>query len=332
MTYPGEGGPPPYEPAPDDFVSRSAQAERHIPRQPIAPYPTYQPYPPLPPTRRGGPPWFVWAIAGCLGMFVLVVLGCAVISGTLAGIAIRHTPHAEQSATSTQTFTIGSARPSLVVGDGVGDVKIVAGASGAITVTATKVARDSSNDAARRDLDQIQVQATQSGDTIEIRTLFGADQATALGKDRRVDLVVEVPPTTNVRASLTTGALTMSGVGGLVQATVITGNVEFDGVQFADGSWVRVTTGRIDLRGALAPTASLDVEVTTGEARLTLPPATAAHLTADVTTGSIAVQGWPITPTRDNVTGARAQGDLGANPSGTLTVRVMMGSIELLKS
>ena len=167
---------------------------------------------------------------------------------------------------------------------------------------------------------------TQSGNSIKVVTTF--DEGNGIGRQAHVDLTFTVPPTTNVSAQVTAGTVSLTGISGLLSANVVAGNLETDGVTLADGSRIAITTGDLQFAGTIPAGASLDVSVDTGLASLALLASTTAHLDARTNVGTIEISGWPLSASKDNV-GASAVGDLGANPQGTITVRVQTGNIDI---
>jgi hypothetical protein len=66
--------------------------------------------------------------------------------------------------------------------------------------------------------------------------------------------------------------------------------------------------------------------VDAGSATFTLPRQSGAHLNASASSGSVTVIGWNATITRD-VADASTIADVGAHPTGSLTIRVNAGSV-----
>jgi hypothetical protein len=310
QPYPGPSGPP-------------------YPTYPGYPdgYPPYQPYgaPPPAPPRTGGVPWWVWLIGGCLGLAIIVGIACVALgltAGRLFNTLANETPVAS---TSTQTFTVTST-PSLTIHDTAGQVTVKTGDTKSVIVEITKNARDTSSSAAQNDLNTISVNATQSGNAINVDANF--NQAVSPFKQLTVDLVITVPPTANLSLQAEAGDVAIDGVSGRLTATLSAGSLEAHGVTLADGSNVNVSYGNVTLEGSLAAGASVAVTVTAGNAGLTLPASTAAHLDASTSAGGITITGWSIPITHSGAS-ATASGDMGASPSGTLTIHVATGGITL---
>lgn len=327
---------PPVEPQPPTFGDPQSQAaaERNAPPQPAwqespsapspSPYkPTYPPQQPQAPKRRSR--WYVWAIGGCLALVGVTILACAVLGGVFAGFLIHVANETPVSEMTEQSFTV-TGTPSLDLQDTAGNIEVVQGGADTINLEVTKSARATTSDEARSDLNNIHVDVSQVGNTLKVATTF--DESNGFGRQPRVDLRLTVPPTTNVSIQATTGEVTLTDITGLFNVNVVAGNLQTDGVTLADGSQLHVTTGNLEMNGAVAPGGSLDVSVDTGQASLALPASTSAHLDARVNVGSVDISDWPVSASKNNV-GASAVGDLGANPQGTITVRVQTGSIDI---
>lgn len=252
----------------------------------------------------------------------------------------------EISDTATRTFTVSGA-PTVIAHDTFGTVRVVTGPDGQVKIDATRKARGITTDAAQRDLEEIAVTFAQDGNTIHVDARITRPSVSiSVARQLWCDLLITVPVATdldvkaeagNVEISGTRGSLNanvnagnfeMTGITGSVLARVDAGNVEGREVSFSGSSRLRADAGQIVLSGALAEGAALDLRVDAGRIKLTLPANTAARLEASADVGAVSVSGWPISVSR-NVTAARAVGDLGASPSGSITARVSIGDISI---
>ncbi|HEY7833966.1 MAG TPA: hypothetical protein VIG30_10385 [Ktedonobacterales bacterium] len=242
-----------------------------------------------------------------------------------------------------KAFEVGLA-PSLTVRNPVGTVRVVAGGEGQMALVATRRVHGVTTDATQADLDAITVNCTQEGDAVRVEVKVSQPVIGSL--THRVDLALTVPAATQLDAQLNAGNMEVSGLrgrigvrldagnlelkdtSGPVTAMVSAGNAEASGITLVDGSRFTLSAGRLALGGALAAGASVEVRVDAGRARLTLAPNTATHLVASAEVGSINISGWSVPVTR-NIVAARASGDLGTAPNGTLTVRVSIGDITI---
>lgn len=227
------------------------------------------------------------------------------------------------TAIESQSFAV-TENPSIIIRNPVGAVHVVAGEVDLVTIQATKEARNTSQEAAQQDLEEITVQAEYNANTVTIEVDLGNPMPPL--SQRGVKLLVTVPERANLAADVKVGTLHTYGLTGRVQAQVATGEAELRRVTLAEESRLLVHTGHVDLDGALITGASLSVQIHVGSADLKLPAATYAHLEASTHIGHIDVSGWPVMVRRYNL-GARAIGDMGAEPTGALNVQTDVGSV-----
>jgi len=229
------------------------------------------------------------------------------------------------TATESQSFIV-TENPRIIIQNPVGAVNVVAGEVDQVTLQAIKEARNISEEAAQHDLEEITVRAEQNGNTVTIQVDLGAPFPSL--SQRGVKLLVTVPERADLMAHVKVGNFHAYGLTGRVQAEVATGQAELRRVTLAEESRLLVHTGHVDLDGALTTGASLSVQIHVGSADLRLPAATYAHLDASTNIGHIDVSGWPVTVRRYHL-GARAIGDMGAEPAGALNVRTDVGSVTM---
>jgi hypothetical protein len=274
--------------------------------------------------HRRGPRWFVWLIGCMLGVLLLALLACALVGGLMVGIALKLANEVTATTTSTQSFVV-NVFPSLTIHNASGRLDVQPGPAGAIGVQITRIARDTSQSAARADLDGINVDSTQAGDQIAISTNF--PNGSVFASSSSVNLLLTVPPNTTIVADVTAGDIQISGIGGLVEVTGGAGAITLQDVALADGSRIHMTMGSITMRGAVMANASVDISVSTGDVNLQLPADTATQLDAHTSLGAIHVSGWPMQTTRVNSLGEDAEGPLGAQAPGAIHIRVDSGDI-----
>lgn len=306
-----------------EAFDRSAQAVA-----PVSPSATATP-PPLhhrPQRRRRSPRWFVWLMGFLLAVVLLGLLACALVGGLIMGIALKLANEVSASVTSTQMFTVAGV-PSLDIHNASGSLSVLTGAPGSVSVEMTRTARDSSQSAARTDLDKIAVTASQDGNRITVTSDFQDESFFATSS--AVNLRIVVPPTANIAADVTAGDFRVDGVSGLIELTGGAGNATLRNVSPADGSRIHVATGSVTVQGSVPPGASIDIAVNTGDVTLKLPADTRTRLDARTTIGDIHINGWQVQPTRTNRVGAMTNDILGAQPEGTIHIRVDSGDISV---
>ena len=291
--------------------------------------------PPARPSTSGGgwggqyrPPrqrvaWYVPLAGRLLMLFAIVVLGAALVAGASSSVV-------SETKTITPPSVPVSGTPTLQIENTTGSVRIVTGSSTSISVRAELTARNISHAFARRDLDQMDVTITPDGQKVVVRTETGSGWGWWVR--RQVAMTVTVPANTNLDLQVSAGDVTVDGVTGTVTTQVNAGSLTLRDITINDGSTVQVNAGSAHIDGTLAPRAALNVNVNAGGVDLRLPPNTAARLDATATAGSISTSAWPTALTVTSRGGAdkTVTGDLAANPTSTITVRVHAGSFVLL--
>jgi hypothetical protein len=281
------------------------------------------------PLRQGKRQRAVVWIIGLGSLLALVVsLIYALSGGLILGISFSPLPKASATNTTSQTFQV-NAVPSLAIQDDAGIVIIQPQNTSSVTAQITKITRDSSSSIAQADLSKIKVTSTQVGNKISITTNFQSVLNSRYGRSAAVNLLISVPAATNITANVKAGNVQATSVSGLMALTVGAGDITLQGVSLADGSHLTDTAGKIHLNGALNESASVSISDTSGDVVVQLPATTAVRLDAQTTVGNISVTGWSIQPARQNVSGATAQGSLGATASGVLQIRVDTGDITI---
>jgi hypothetical protein len=259
-------------------------------------------------------------------MVGLAVLACALVIGALAGLAIHFANFHEAQASMTRTLTVAGT-PAIVVDGQAGDITVVAGSAGMVTVEATRRARAESAAAASRAAQRIPVDIQQSGATVTVRARGGGDTSgSGVGTSSAVDLTITVPARAMLDLHVDTGDVSVSDVAGMLSIAVGAGDVRLAGVTLAEASSVDVGSGDVTLGGQLAPGAALRVSVDTGGVDVTLPLAAAVSVDAATAMGDVRVPSWPVPVTHDG-TGASAHGQTAPNSNSMLTIRVDTGDI-----
>jgi Putative adhesin len=318
-------------------------------------------YPAGPRERRRISAWVPLA-GGCLIALAALMALCAAGAGVLAAVSIGSTPASD---TITKSFAV-SGTPAVIVRSDAGSVHVVTGAGGAVVVTLDREVRSISRDAARRSLESIQLTTSQDGDTVNV-SLHMSELSGFPDFRRRVELTVTVPAAANIDANLGAGNLDITGVSGTLTSDVGAGNlhlsdlilkgtatvsvsagdltvdhvsgalaarVDFghltlNDVSLADTSTLRMSAGDIEVSGTLPSGASLDIVDHTGNVTLALPRETSARLDATSNAGNVTVDpAWPVAVSRA-ASNASATGNLGTNPTGSVTIHVDAGNITL---
>lgn len=270
-------------------------------------------------------PGYVKLIGGCLVLCTLLLLVCGIGAGVVAALTITSSP-----ATTSYAKTLPvNGTPTVVIDGQTGTIHVVPGAAGAVQVQGAITVHNLSHDQAQRELDGIQITATQTGDTVNIQVHQDSTNGFIFGfNSRQIDLTVTVPAASNLNVTQAAGTLDASGITGKLIADISAGSVTLDDMSLADGSRLSASAGTVTLNGRLQRGASMNVNVSAGSVTMNLPRDTSTHLSASATAGDVSVNGWDVATTR-NAANTTVTGDLGANPSGTLTIQVSAGSVTL---
>ena len=245
----------------------------------------------------------------------------ALLAALVGGLVFSALGQHELSTTTTKTFVV-SGTPGLVIADAAGNVSIQQGGGNQLTVQVMKHAWGTSDAVARDVLRSTVVDMSQSGNTITVNTQFSGPAR------RSVDLIVTVPAEANADVHLGAGNIDVRQFTGAISLDAGAGNITAGAVTFAGTSRLHTGAGNVTVDGAIASGAAVDVLVGAGNVTLTLPSDTPAHLAASTGVGNVTITGWQI-PVSGAI-GHSATGDLGGNPTGSLTIQVGTGNLTLM--
>ncbi len=211
-----------------------------------------------------------------LAVAVVVAQGCGVPGrGQLAGRAndewIRSYPLASGG--------------EVQVGGSSGSVDVQGVGGDTVEVRAERIARATTDEAARDILPRISIKEETSSGKVVLRTepLGGI----VIGVSVEVRYHVRAPGTAAIRIRTGNGAVAVRGFTGRVLVNSSNGDVTGD--DLAGGVEVRTVNGNAKIALASVGADLIDVRVINGGLTLTLPPAASANLLATCTNGSIDV-------------------------------------------
>lgn len=213
----------------------------------------------------------------CASAIVLGVL-------SLAGCGLHISPDFEARDSDWKRTYDVAAGAELDVRNGNGTIRVEAGDGKQIVVTATRIVRAMSEDAARSALSDVKIEESASAN----RVLLDASTrglGLSFGMSRRVDFDIKVPRGVNVVLKGSNGEITASGITGSFRATTSNGMITADGIE--GPAQVETTNGRIDLRLARVAESGVSCETTNGEVRVSLPADAKVRVSARVTNGMI---------------------------------------------
>jgi hypothetical protein len=277
----------------------------------------------------------------------------AVIVGVLAlffGLRSPSPPSVPtQTAPDTRQFSITN-RPTLVFEHFIGNVNIMPGPSGQVSIKEKK----------NGETDSIAIHYTQHGDTITVTV----DIPGGLMVDTWVDFDVTVPGHAGLTTTMATGtleatdlsgrialsntngaiwatnlagsiglktqsgAITLTNVSGQVAVATQNGTITTTATHLQGRSSIQAESGTINFHGTLSRTGSYLFQNSNGAVGLTLPPGSAFVLAAHTASGSINSDFRGVTIYHENGH-SEARGAAGAAAHAQLTIQTAGGSIDL---
>jgi DUF4097 and DUF4098 domain-containing protein YvlB len=256
----------------------------------------------------------VWIILAVIA----VVLCCCVLAVAAAAVGLFATQPFEwavstslQREHSEQTFAVGET-PSLKIDSFAGDLTVRTGQSGVIRVAATKNARS------RDDLDRIEVQVTERGGGLVIKT----EKPSSLNSVS-VDLEITAPAGTRLDAFTGAGDVDLTDITGGIDAHSGAGDLDVSG---AAGT-VHLDTGAGGIHYQGTPQGECRFETGAGDITLALPASPDVRVDLDTGIGDIDVD-FAVDGT---VTRRDVQGVIGSGAQGTIYARTGAGNIDVVR-
>ena len=203
-----------------------------------------------------------------------------------------------------------------------GTVDIV-GQDGATTVSIRgerRVGSDSVQDA-KRHLDELEVQVTDLGDEVLVRT----DQPRNTGgRDYVVDYTIALPSDLIVDVALVNGEITIDAIENTVRVDNVNGNVQLTNI--VGNAHVTLVNGNIESDVVLPMNGEIDQSTTNGNIILSIPSATSADFSAAVTNGAISTSNLLLS--NQVQTPRSLEGMLGSG-EGDIALRTVNGAINV---
>jgi len=161
-----------------------------------------------------------------------------------------------------------------------------------VTVSAERVVKAATDEAAKAALAAFEIQESSAPDHISLDSTSRTGMN--LTGNRRVDFHVRVPRTTNVRLHTTNGNIEVSGpLSGTFRAETTNGGVRATGLE--NSAKASTTNGEVSLQVTRIGEDGVSCETTNGRIELVVPPNLNARLSARVTNGGIQTDGLTLT-------------------------------------
>lgn len=209
---------------------------------------------------------------------VLALAGCEI--GALTGRATDEWTRTYQLSPGT-AFELGNTNGKV-------DVEGVGGTT--VEVRAERIARATTDAAARELLPKIKIIEKITRDRIVVET--ERMPGLMIGAGTEVRYHVKAPRTAAVTVQTTNGGITLKGLVGRTDAITTNGGITGDGLGGA--LHARTTNGGVRIELASAGTEKVEISTTNGGVRVAVPESTKADLTATCTNGGIDVSGLKL--------------------------------------
>jgi DUF4097 and DUF4098 domain-containing protein YvlB len=171
-----------------------------------------------------------------------------------------------------------------------GKVNVTAVDGDEIQLQATRVAKGSTDEAAKAALADVKITEQATADRVSVSS---ATEGVVLNfRGQRVDYDVKVPRGLQVVIRNANGDVHVAGVAGMVRVEVTNGRVEATGLE--QGVEVDLTNGEITAEFTKVGESGGRIKCTNGEIRITLPAAAKATLAARIANGEISTPGLTI--------------------------------------
>ena len=177
-----------------------------------------------------------------------------------------------------------------------GKIRISAIDGDEIQVAATRVAKGSTDEAAKAALDDVKITESATADWVSLSS--GGEGLQLNLRGHRVDYDVKVPRTLQVAIKSVNGEIEIEGVGGFVTIESTNGRVTATGL--ADGADINLVNGEVKADFASVGGRGLRCKTTNGEIIVTVPTNAKATLAARVANGAIQTENLTVQATEES--------------------------------
>ena len=216
--------------------------------------------------------------------------GTAFIAATVALTAcnLQFSTGIEAKSAWSRTYKVASGA-TLEIREPNGRITIEAIDGAEIQVSATRVAKAPTEEAAKAAAEKMQINERVSDDRGRVELENAAGLQLTSGLSQRIDYDVKVPRSTNIALKVTNSQIQVKSVTGTVKIEAVNGEITVDGAeQRAD---ITTVNGRVVLNLTKVGTDGARVSSTNGEIEVGVPAAAKATFAARVSNGAVEVQG-----------------------------------------
>ena len=206
-----------------------------------------------------------------------------------------------------------------------GDITIIGSAPDTtITIAGVREVRSESEEDAREHLQDLQVQLTEAGQELLVKT---SQPDKAHGRNYVVNYEIRCPSSLGVIVDHVTGRVELGSIENNVTLHVVNGNVVTRDVH--SNVVINVTNGYIESEFFLPAGGNAEIQSVNGVIKAKIPRSTSAELSATVTNGQVAVSDLPlqiITHSAKQIRGVLGDGN------GMIVVKTTNGDIHITRT
>ena len=250
-------------------------------------------------------------VAVALVAAAMVVAGC--------GLQISNQAEARDEWKRAYEVTSGA---TLEIRNANGTIRVEAGDGAKIDVTAVRIVRASTDEAAKAALKEFEIESSASPERVVLDSATRSVGLT-IGLSRSAEFSVKVPKGVSVIVRSSNGDVRVAGVSGGLRATSSNGDITATNIEGA--TEIDTTNGSIHLDVARVPDAGISCETTNGTATVTFNRDAKARLSVRTVNGSIDTSGLELS-------GEPSRGRLEATIGGggpTIRVETTNGTVRL---
>lgn len=190
----------------------------------------------------------------------------------------------------TRTYTVKPGA-TLDVRETNGRIHVTSTDGDKIEVSATRVAKGWTEEAARAKLKDVTIAESATVDRVELDSTSHGLQLTMSGSNR-VDYDIRVPQSLNVTIKTTNGEVDVAGIGGVLTVKAVNGRIS--ATSLGNGADVSAVNGRLSLEFEKVGEAGVRCKTTNGEIVITIPTASKATIAARVVNGDIRTENLAV--------------------------------------
>jgi hypothetical protein len=174
-----------------------------------------------------------------------------------------------------------------------GKIQVQPSSGNAVEVTARRIAKAASDDAAKQAIERIEIRETASPSSVRVETKMQRGGSSFFsGASLEVQYVVRVPAGADVKFTNVNGGVEITGLAGQVTAETVNGGIKL--MDVSGGVRASTVNGGVVAELARVSDAGVRLECTNGGIKLRLPANARANLSAHVMNGGIATNGLDI--------------------------------------